>query len=205
MSVAELLAAPTMRSGYPIMMRAGQHATPGHRWNLIRSWGDGEGGPRRILPWIMLNPSTADHSQDDPTLKRIIGFSYRWGFDGLLVVNVFSYRTSKPAELADAVVDWDKRNAWDVRDTCWSNADHVAGLLAPYDAAIAAWGAPAGRLLDETLAWSANLLEEIETRRSTKLELWCIGKTKGGHPVHPLARGKHRIPDGARPLNFEGR
>ena len=48
------------------------------------------------LPWVMLNPSTADATEDDPTIKRIMEFSQRWGYGKIKVVNLFAYRASKP-------------------------------------------------------------------------------------------------------------
>jgi hypothetical protein len=29
------------------------------------------------------------------------------------------------------------------------------------------------------------------------IRLWCLGATKDGHPKHPLARGRERVPDDA--------
>jgi hypothetical protein len=48
----------------------------------------------------MLNPSTADASVDDPTIRRCTGFSEAWGFDSLTVVNLFAFRSPHPEDLA---------------------------------------------------------------------------------------------------------
>jgi hypothetical protein len=69
-----------------------------YRWNLRRSWDSS-------LPacnFIMLNPSTADHVQDDPTIRRCLGFARRFGCGSLIVTNLFAFRATKPAEMRAA-------------------------------------------------------------------------------------------------------
>ena len=63
-----------------------------YRYHLWREWD-------ATLPtviWILLNPSTADASVPDPTLKKCIGFAKRWGFGSVVVRNLFCLRTPKP-------------------------------------------------------------------------------------------------------------
>ena len=46
-----------------------------YRYHLWRRWDE-------LLPtmvWVMLNPSTADATEDDPTIRRCIGFAKREG------------------------------------------------------------------------------------------------------------------------------
>lgn len=68
-----------------------------HRYSLTRSWR--HGAASRWVLFIMLNPSTADASEDDPTIRRCISFAELWGFDGLAVVNMYSFRATDPREL----------------------------------------------------------------------------------------------------------
>ena len=65
-----------------------------YRYHLQRIWSD---EPR--VCWIMLNPSTADAEQDDPTIRRVIGFSKAWGHGGIDVVNLFALRATNPVAL----------------------------------------------------------------------------------------------------------
>lgn len=61
-----------------------------YRWWLSRDWAIGP----RVL-WIMLNPSTADAENDDPTIGRVTDFTARtFGAAGFSVVNLYSFRAS---------------------------------------------------------------------------------------------------------------
>ena len=68
-----------------------------YRYMLGRQWG----APPFLL-WMMLNPSTADATEDDPTIRRCSGFAKHWGFGGLVVVNLFAFRATNPADLRAA-------------------------------------------------------------------------------------------------------
>lgn len=68
-----------------------------YRYDLWRRWADGP-----LMGWIMLNPSTGDAESDDHTIRKCIGFAQRAGASGIHIVNLFAFRTSKPAELAAA-------------------------------------------------------------------------------------------------------
>ena len=69
-----------------------------YRYELRRTWDD----RLPVLLWIGLNPSTADHIQDDPTNRRIAGFSRRWGYGGYVLANLFAYRSPDPKALKQA-------------------------------------------------------------------------------------------------------
>jgi hypothetical protein len=47
----------------------------------------------------MMNPSTADHKKNDPTILKVIRYSKRWGYGAVLVLNIYAFRSSKPENL----------------------------------------------------------------------------------------------------------
>lgn len=137
-------------------------ACQSYRYVLKRRWGD---GPRACF--IMLNPSTADHANDDPTIRRCIGFATREGCGELVVVNLFAFRATNPRVLATVDNPIGSMNGHYVR-----SAVHACdGPL------IAAWGA-------HTMADSCETAREV--RAYSFGRLMCLGKTASGAPRHPL-------------------
>lgn len=65
-----------------------------YRYALWRRWGD---GPHAMF--IGLNPSTADETADDPTIRRCIAFARAWGYGALCMANLFAYRATQPADM----------------------------------------------------------------------------------------------------------
>src|SRR4051812_28327830 len=50
------------------------------RFELVRDWRDEIGAPQTTVLFGMLNPSKAGEHDDDPTVRKTIGFARRWGF-----------------------------------------------------------------------------------------------------------------------------
>lgn len=63
-----------------------------YRYDLWRIWDD------ELPPLIVvgLNPSTADATLDDPTIRKCIGFAKRWGFGALCMLNLYAFRSTYP-------------------------------------------------------------------------------------------------------------
>jgi len=66
------------------------------RYSLTRKW-----NALPLLGFIGLNPSTADETEDDPTIRRCIGFARDWGFGGIVMLNLFAYRSTDPRQLRE--------------------------------------------------------------------------------------------------------
>jgi hypothetical protein len=149
-------------------------ASARYRYRLWRTW---DARLPRVA-FVMLNPSTADHRQDDPTIRRCIGMSRAWGYGGLVVVNLFAYRTPDVAALRQAA------------DPVGPDNDrHVVAACRRAAAVVLAWGVH-GTLGDRDQA----VLALLGPRRRPLL---CLGTTRDGHPRHPLY-----LPRGIRPARF---
>ncbi len=121
----------------------------------------------------MLNPSTADESNDDPTIRRCIGFTREWGYGLLEVCNLFAWRTSRPDDLsrvADPVGP--------------ANDFHLSEAACRAHRIVAAWGNK-GQLLGRAYA-VRNLLKGYKVH--------CLGLTGPGEPKHPLYVPKNQRP-----------
>lgn len=145
-----------------------------YRYRLSRAW-LGTGGP---CLFVCLNPSTADASEDDATVRRMVGFARDWGHRELLVGNLFAYRATDPRELRR------------IKDPIGpENAAHLAAMAGRADRIVAAWGAdwmvrqwqprPFTRALS---AWPQRAWELLAEHG----DVACLGTTRDGHPRHPL-------------------
>lgn len=130
-----------------------------YRYALWRRWD--RGGP--LVMFIGLNPSTADETEDDPTIRRCIGFAKLWGAGGLCMTNLFAFRATNPRDMIDHLDPIGPENNFWLQEVAARS-----GMI------IAAWGAHGkhkGRDRD--------VLNIIPT-------LYCLGTTKDGQPRHPL-------------------
>lgn len=121
-----------------------------------------------MATFVMLNPSTADADQDDPTIRRCIAFARAWGCGSLRVVNLYAWRATKPAEL------------WTAADPVGPENDEYLEGAARFAVTfrfplIAAWGANA----------RPDRIDAV--RKLPGMErLEVLALTRGGHPRHPL-------------------
>ena len=133
-----------------------------YRYELSRFWSHAE-----PLLWIMLNPSTANDVDDDPTIRRCIRFAQREGAGGIIVCNLFALRSTDPAALA--------------KDEDPVGPDNDSSILHGASRAekiVCAWGVH-GTLGNRNL-------EVMRLLDKDGHKPFCLGFTKERHPRHPL-------------------
>jgi hypothetical protein len=142
------------------------------RYTLTRVWDV----PKPSALFVMLNPSTADGREDDPTIRRCVGFAKAWGCGSLAVINLFALRTAYPRELRNAV-----RGGLDVIGP--NNDEHIRNQVCnhadPRHFVVAAWGAHGSQP-----AFAERRDSVMELLASA--DLMCLGITASGEPRHPL-------------------
>lgn len=159
-----------------------------YRSVLWRTW---DPNALRAL-WVMLNPSTADALEDDPTIRRCVSFSRSWGMGGIIVMNLFDYRATSPKDLAKRLKD-----GGDVHDP-EPMCSIIGQLRAPHTGrAILAWGAQ-GSLVGRSSAFIQLLNRVLDAE--VKAKVLTLGLTKHGEPKHPLYLRSDTTP---RPFPWE--
>ena len=134
-----------------------------YRYMLTRTW-DPSG--RKAL-FVMLNPSTATETQNDPTVERCERRARALGFGAFRVCNIFAWRDTDPRNMRAADEPIGKANDTAINESAlW--ADQV----------ICAWGTH-GEHLDRGPSVEAQL-------RALPIEIFSLGLTKARHPKHPL-------------------
>jgi hypothetical protein len=121
--------------------------------------------------FIGLNPSTADATKDDPTIRRCLGFARSWGFGQLIVANLFAYRSTDPSVLKSVSDPIGPRN------NRWLKTLSDEAALT-----IAAWG------MHGTLHRRGELL--LPSLKNAH----HLGRTRDGHPRHPLYLSRKAVP-----------
>lgn len=132
-----------------------------YRYLLSRIWDDG----MPFVGFLMLNPSTADASFDDPTIRRCIGFARQWGYGGLFVANLFAIRGADPT-----IIKMHSNPVGPDNDTA------IIGMADSVSEVICAWGAHGSHLSRD----------ESVCRMLAGRRLSTIKRTKDGSPGHPL-------------------
>lgn len=154
-----------------------------YRWTLTRCWDD-----RPKLVVCMFNPSTADAEVDDPTIRLVCQIASHNGYGGIVVVNGIPLRSPNPSDAVD-MTNWDKTQDWYSRDRLQENLTVIISEVEKAGAVLIAWGA----LADRCACWFEYVLEEIQCVLPEGVPVHCLGKTKAGYPIHPLARGKMKV------------
>lgn len=124
---------------------------------------------RHGVTFLMLNPSVADETADDPTIRRCLGFAKAWGFGFLRVVNLFAYVSTSPEALLSAP------------DPVGPANDDAINLATRYSSfTILSWGAHVRALAQPR---EHQVLVQLI---SAGVDLRYLKLTQDGVPGHPL-------------------
>jgi len=142
-----------------------------YRYLLTRLWDPA--APR--LLFVMLNPSTASETRNDPTVARCEARARAMGQGAVRVANLFAFRATDPRALRTATAPLGPENDRLLAESAlW--ADHV----------ICAWGNHGAHL--RRAAAVCSLL------RASGRPLWHLGLTQAGQPRHPLYVRNDTVP-----------
>lgn len=142
-----------------------------YRYELSRIWDES----RPLVLFIGLNPSTADAELDDNTSRVCINYAKRWDYGGLLLGNLFAFRSKDQAGLHG------------VKDPVGVDNDvSLARLQAQADLVVCAWSA-SGAYMGRDQAVLKSLRDPH-----------CLVRLKSGHPGHPLYKSAD-----LRPVRYE--
>ena len=121
--------------------------------------------------FIGLNPSTANATNDDPTLRRCIDFARKWEYGSVYVVNLFAFRTTNPKIL------YRVKDPVGPRNNVW-----IRNLIKRSNRVFVAWG-NVGSYNER----SKKVLKLIP-------EAYCLSVNRSGQPSHPLYLPKSVTP-----------
>lgn len=129
-----------------------------YRYELWRCFAEGP-----TVAFVGLNPSTADETTDDPTIRKCVAYAKRWGYGSLCMVNLFAWRATDPRDMKKAGDPIGPEN-----DATLRRLYATVGIL------IGAWGNDG-----DHLNRAAAVMEMLPN-------LHCLKRNKDGSPAHPL-------------------
>ncbi len=134
-----------------------------YRYTLWRVWD----GSLPYIQFVGLNPSTADETQDDPTIRRCVAFAKAWGDGGLLMTNLFAWRDTDPEAMKKA------------KEPVGQDNDSWLTFYAPQaQVVVAAWGKH-GAFMGRGVYVKGLFAEQ-------GVQLHCLRTIGSGAPEHPL-------------------
>lgn len=159
-----------------------------YRYTLTRQWSNGP-----CLAWLCFNPSTATATEADQSIRKMVGFSRKWGYGRMVVLNLFAIRNRDPRAVGRMGLD-----AVGPMNDYWINES-----LKECRELICAWGCG-----EHFRASKHTGLKSLDFRPVTliqnlrgaypNLPIQCLGYREDRHPRHPLMLSyeTQRIPFG---------
>ena len=129
------------------------------------------------IMFLMLNPSTADEIQSDPTVTRCKNYAKQWEYGRIYVCNIFAYRATNPADM--------KAQEDPIGDLNDNYIKNIAGLV---NTVVCAWGTH-GKYQNR-----GKEVLELLTKEGYSDKLYALGVNKDGTPKHPLYLRKNLVP-----------
>lgn len=129
-----------------------------YRYCLWRIWDE----EKPLVGFIGLNPSTANETEPDPTITRVIGFAKDWGYGGVYMLNLFALVSKNPEDLLTA------------EDPLGDNDGWIEKITPMCDKVIFAWGA-----FKEAKARAEQVIRAIPNG-------YALIVNSDGSPRHPL-------------------
>jgi hypothetical protein len=156
--------------------RAGAVFSACRRWRYLlwRRWDE-----KPMANFLMLNPSTADEFQLDPSCTRARNYAERWGFGGVVITNIFAWRSTDPSALKRVENPVGRGN-----DRAILKAAREAKLV------VCAWG---NHGLHRGRAG-----EVVTLLRRQKIPLNFLRMNDCGEPAHPLY-----LPGALKPMQWK--
>ncbi len=135
-----------------------------YRYQLKRQWESEE----NLVLFICLNPATADAENNDKTCNRYIEFAKEHGYSGLIITNVFAFRSEFPNEMKNA------ENPVGLLNDEW-----IIKSIRLCKAIVVGWGND-GAYQNRDI----EVLKILKEHGKDKL-IFCLGKNTNGQPSHP--------------------
>jgi hypothetical protein len=149
-----------------------------YRFTLWRDWdsdlltgcSDDLPNSDKYVQFIGLNPSTADETINDPTIRRCVDFSKRWGYGAFCMTNIFPFRATDPNDMMEHAEPAEMR----IENAKWvERIAEGAGLI------ICAWGKHGSHLKR-----GEKFIEHL--RDIKQFNVHHLGLNGDGSPKHPL-------------------
>lgn len=138
-----------------------------YRFALERIWDTSKG----YVMFIGLNPSTANETENDPTIIRCINFAKSWGYGGVCMTNLFAYCATQPDDMKA------QNSPIGADNDMW-----LSKIAKDASVVVAAWGND-GAYLGRS--------KEV---KNIIFDLHCLQLNQTGEPAHPLYLNAKLIP-----------
>jgi len=138
----------------------------------------------RVALFILFAPPLTDPFYDDPVTMNCMIRARHWDYDSISIVNLFALRCAGPEDLRHATARGDDS----------ANDDRILAAVRCTPLVVCAWGSD---------GWIGKRgAAVVGMLRKSRVPLHHLGMTAHGQPKHPIAKGRHSVPAGQRPIRW---